>query len=540
MNTSTIAILLAAAVSAAPADSPDTVVVCPAEFRAALEPWAAYRRLQGHRLSFVGAEQSAWEIRDAIRRHAESGNLKFVVLVGDASPLATPAERANRVTIPAHRVQAKINIRWGSEPEIATDNWYADLDDDLIPDLAIGRITADSADELSLIVRKILRYESAASAGDWRRRINFVAGVGGFGGLVDSMLEMATKRFLTEGIPAAYETSMTYASWRSPFCPDPRQFRDAALARHNEGCLFWVYIGHGQKTYLDQVHTPLGRHPILDTDDMPKLNAADGSPIAIFLACYTGAYDLPRDCLAEEMLRADGGPVAILCGSRVTMPYAMAVMADGLIREQFSGDCATIGEVFLRAKQNLARSSKDAAADAGTNRKLLDMLAAAFSPNADELDEERREHLSLFNLLGDPLLRVEQPGEVKLRLTGTIDAGEVLRIDGDCDLKGECLVDLVCRRDRTKHDFAPRSTFIPTSAALAAYNQVYQASNDRRWATHRTRLTGGSFRFELPIPEEARGPCHVRLYVHDDRDYALGAADVFIRRPLQAAGPEAR
>ncbi len=176
-----------------------------------------------------------------------------------------------------------------------------------------------------------MRYETENLNGSWRQRVNFVAGIGGFGRLLDPIVEMATKKFLTDGIPPEYHTSMTYGNWRSPFCPNPYQFHQEAVNRFNEGCLFWVYIGHGYPYQLDRVRVPGQTHHIFNVTDTPKLENQNGLPIAIFLACYTGAYDQPYDCLAEEMLRAPGGPVAVLAGSRVTMPYAMAVMGSELM-----------------------------------------------------------------------------------------------------------------------------------------------------------------------------------------------------------------
>ena len=55
-------------------------------------------------------------------------------------------------------------------PEIATDNWYADLDDDGVPDLAIGRLPADSPQDLAVMVAKILAYESVQVPGPWCQR----------------------------------------------------------------------------------------------------------------------------------------------------------------------------------------------------------------------------------------------------------------------------------------------------------------------------------------------------------------------------------
>ena len=70
------------------------------------------------------------------------------MLIGDAPTAGTgSASQAN--TVATQQVAARVNIHWGSEPLIATDNGYADLDGDGIPDTSVGRIPVDSSDELA-------------------------------------------------------------------------------------------------------------------------------------------------------------------------------------------------------------------------------------------------------------------------------------------------------------------------------------------------------------------------------------------------------
>lgn len=532
-------LLLCLAADAQPAD---TVVVCPQEFVAALDPLLAYRHAQGHRFLYVPNTWSEDEIRAAIRRTAKNGKLKAVLLVGDADPAAAddPAIRAR--CVPAHRVPAKINVKYGSEPEIATDNWYADLDDDELPDLTIGRIPADSPKELAGIVAKILAYETKTDFGPWRQRVNLVAGVGGFGPVVDSVVEMSTKKLLTEGIPSGYTTNMTFGNWRSPFCPDPRRFHEMALARHNEGCLFWVYIGHGHPTGLDQVEVPGGRFHIMNCDDCGKLNGENGSPIAIMLACYTAAYDRPKDCLAEEMLRSPGGPVAVLGGSRVTMPYAMAVMGAEMLDEYFTQEPATLGEVVLHAKRRMVAPVNEKEALKHANRLILDGLAGVMSPNKDQLAEERHEHLHLFNLLGDPNLKLIYPQNLKLEIAGEALAGATLRVKTSSRFSGRALVEFLSRRDSFKTDLGLRERFDPSNAGLASYQGTYEQANDRIWAQKVVDLPASSdgspllLDTDLIIPAEARGAGHVRVFVQGEHSCALGVENVFLRakRPVVA------
>lgn len=520
-----VALILCSVLAAAPV--PDTVVVGSEAQLAALQPWIAHRRAQGHQLAFVTRRESPEQIRAAIRQIASRGKLRNILLVGDAHPNPSADH-----SVPTYHAESTVTVRWGSEPQLATDNWYADLDDDQLPDVAIGRLTADLPHEVAVMADKILDYERAARRGASQRRLNFVAGVGGFGALADSILENTTRKFLTDGIPAEYQVSMTYGSWRSPFCPDPREFHDTTLDRFNEGCLFWVYIGHGHRTFLDRVRVPGGAFPIFDTDDVDELLPQTMPPIAVFLACYTGAFDGPRDCLAEEMLKAKAGPVAVLAGSRVTMPYAMAVMGNELLGEYFQNRPATLGELVLQAKRRMAASMEAEEGEGGFNRRLLDALAATISPSKDLLDDERREHVLLFNLLGDPMLRLRHGESIRLETSREITAGDTLQVVCESSIVGSGKMELVCRRDRWKQTPPRRSRFEATDMALDAYSDSYAAANDRRWLTSSVDLNAGSTTIHLAVPRDAHGPCHVRVFLESDEQHALGSSSVFVRRPV--------
>lgn len=508
----------------------DTVVVCPEVFGEALEPWIQHREKQGHQFAFVSNEQTPEAIRSDIREVAKSGGLRTIVLVGDADPRATADSRVAAVTTPTYQTAAKVNVLWGSEPTIATDTTYADLDDDLLPDVAIGRLSVDTPHQLTAIINKIIAYETQRPPGVWRRRVNFVAGVGGFGAVADNVIETATKKVLTEGIPAAYETSMTYGSWRSPFCPDPRHFHQATVDRLNEGSLFWVYIGHGQRRFLDRVRTPAGYYHILDTDDVDKIHCTNGCPIAIFLACYTGSFDELSDCLGEEMVRAADGPVAALCGSRVTMPYAMAVMGNELMDQYFVKRRKTLGELVMYTKRQMVRELQADEQAAKSTRHLLDSIAAVISPAPEMLDEERREHVLMFNLLGDPLLRLDHPHEIALTTVNEAAAGSELRVSGTTSIDGQCTIELICRRDRLKNRFVARPFFDPRDEALSDYTTVYAQSNDRQWTNNSFECSAGDFDSVLKIPAHAVGPCYVRVFVENMHGFGLGATELYVRQ----------
>ena len=516
---------------ALPQAAPDTVVVCPAPFRQALAPWLAHRTAQGHRIEVLPGESTAGDTRARIRDLARQGDLKFVVLVGDAEPAMRfdPATRAR--CVPVFWSTAEVVTLWDSPPHIGTDNWYADLDDDRVPELAVGRLTADTPAELERIVQKILAYENSRDFTAWRRRLNFVAGTGGFSRMADAVIESAAKLLIAHQVPPDCRVSMTYASWQSPYCPSPRAFRQTTIGRLNEGCWFWVYLGHGYHLGLDWVHAPDGDFPILDLPDVARLDCSHAAPIAVLLSCYAGAFDAWEDCLAEQMLRTPGAPVAVLAGSRVTMPYAMTVLGTGLMDAVFNNRSATLGEAVLYAKRRAMRPSSEA----GPDRAVLDLLSLAVSPAPTKLATERAEHVEMFNLIGDPLLRLRHPRRVELELPPTAEPGQTLHVRGTSPVDGRATVELVRPRGRSDATLPPRSDYPDSPQAAAEFQKTYDRANDRRLAQAETTVTAGRLDVELTVPDDAVGPYHVRVFIEAPNDFAQAAAQITITKPQPVA-----
>jgi hypothetical protein len=504
----------------------DVALVCPEPFRDAMAPWIAHRSAQGYRVLTVSSADSPKAIRDRILSLHEKDGLAAVVLVGDAEPGCRRDAALRARCVPTFYERAEVNVLWGSEPHLSTDNPYADVDGDGLPDVPLGRLAADSPVELREIVRKTLAHERSTDFGIWRRRLNVIAGVGGFGPLADLVLESTARYLLTSNVPPQYDVTMTYASWRSPYCPDPRLFHRTTVERLTEGCWIWVYLGHGFHLGLDRVRVPQADYHILHRSDVPRLRCRHTPPVALFLACYTGAFDATEDCLAEEMLRAPGGPVAILAGSRVTMPYGMAVLGTQLTEACFESRTPTLGAAVLRAKRRLGR---EATGDDAV-RKMLDGVAAALSPNAEKLAEERLEHVKLFNLFGDPLLRMRLPRPLEVRAPPAVQPGGDVELAAESPIGGRLTAELVLRRDRVRPGVVGRQKYPESSGALAELQEVYRAANDRRIATAERLVGAGPFRVSLKVPEEARGQCLVRVFVEGDEGFAAGASPVQIER----------
>ena len=147
--------------------------------------------------------------------------------------------------------------------------------------------------------------------------------------------------------------------------------------------------------------------------------------------------DEKKDCMAEEFVSLPSGPVAAIAGSDVTTPYPMSLIALGLVQGYFDERSATLGELFLHAKQAMMKETTD------PRRKAIDLLANLWGGPKEGLAAERLDHLNRFNLFGDPLLhvtgkRIEElnltisekvcPGQTRINKRSRV--GETVRISG--------------------------------------------------------------------------------------------------------------
>jgi hypothetical protein len=91
----------------------------------------------------------------------------------------------------------------------------------------------------------------------------------------------------------------------------------------------------------------------------------------------------------------------VIAASRVTMPYGNTVIGYELLRACFQDRSAALGEILRLAQQRtLAPTANDQL------RSSLDAIAAGLSPAPVDLLTERREHVLMYHLIGDPLTRL--------------------------------------------------------------------------------------------------------------------------------------
>lgn len=490
-------------------DKPSHVaVVCPVKFHAALKPWISYRQEQGYTVYLLTPEYppSVESVIRNIRDIHQRAPLSAVLLVGPAvysstdslaissATSETESLQAAAVIVPTGSVPTCVIQHFGPETDIATDNVFADMDDDGVPDVPVGRIPVHSPADLTTVISKIIQYETepfllptwkpsdvvpVPTSGrytepDWRTRISFITGEGGFSPVIDFTLESATRILLSKMIPNSFGLFLLQASWQSPYCPAPPEFSEAAVESVQRGGLFWVYIGHGSRQRLRSLDTPIRKYSTLAGHDTSRLSPdfAVGRTIMVLLACYTGAFDMElsdspsspssstsskssssssQGCFAAEWLQHPSGPIAVLASTRTTMPYGMTQLGIGMMETVFSTFSSTpdsanspqgyeepllLGTVFLESKrQAIAEfqpkiSRSDVDSEPESLRKMFRGVASLLDPTADRLELQCRDHLAMFHLFGDPLLRIQAPRPITLESPSNCRLGETIRLSG--------------------------------------------------------------------------------------------------------------
>ncbi len=483
------------------AKAADVVAVCPSEFEAALAPWLDHRRNDGLSITVIDSQPDARSLRESIQV-AAGEDTRFVVLIGDAPVMGQRCISTRQ--IPIHYRPTTVSAKYGSTPTLSSDLTYGDFDNDTIPDAAVGRLSVDTPEELSRLIDRIIAHESCRDFGAWRSRVNLIGGVGGFGPMIDSTIETAARTIVTGVLPGETQVTIAHASPGHRFFPK-QQFTDAVIDRYQQGARFWVYAGHGQITELDRVPARQGI-PILDCNSVHRLDRPLGaSPIAFVLACYSGAVDAPDDSIAEEMIRCDGGPIAVLAGSRVTMPYGNTSAAVGMINAIYKQKLPRLGDAWLSTLSDMHREKSE---DQSGTRVMIDGLATMFSPKGTALVDERREHMALYNLIGDPTLRLHHPQQISITVPSGHEIGETIEITTISSLAGDITVSLD-RPIGAEIDGDPNLTTIAELKTQAISNQSQ------------------SHRFK--IPRDVTGPIVVRALISGDTTWAAGAARTIVR-----------
>ena len=333
----------------------DDIIIAPASFLPALDPLVKHRTAQGLTVRTVAVEQVYDAFSDGVPNpHAlrdfmtYARNMwaapapRFVLLVGKASyDYRDNLKGQNKNLVPTFLVQTP------HRGEAASDDWFvASSADDPHPTMAIGRIPAETPAQVATAVGKIIAYESASGASDWRKRAVFVADAGKDQAVFESMLES-----LAGDLPESLQPVEVLLSAHQG---DVKAARAEIVREWNRGALMLAYIGHGS---IDT----WAPGPLFGAEHVSALQNQERLPLLLTPTCLDGFFYHPeRDSLAEQLLfKPGGGIIAGIVPTGLSVPPPQEALMRSLFGELFKAPAPTLGEALLRAKRALPTDSPE-------------------------------------------------------------------------------------------------------------------------------------------------------------------------------------
>ncbi len=280
---------------------------------------------------FNFGSKSPWAVKDFLDRAYQywTPQPRYLILVGDTS-----YDPRNYLgygefdLMPTKLVDTE-------KLKTASDDWFVDFDNDELPEMAVGRLPAASAEEATDVVAKIINYEGYAGL---MNEVLLVSDINDF-----HNFEQANSK-VKELIPGNLSVNEIFRG-RSVTA------KNDLIDLLNQGQLLVNYFGHGS--------TQIWNGNLLTYADVWNLTNAPNLPFFISTTCLNGFFQDPHsESLAEGLLKAPlGGAVAVWTSSGLTDPAEQVPLNNELITLLFNGEGLTIGEAVMRAKQ--AASDRD-------------------------------------------------------------------------------------------------------------------------------------------------------------------------------------
>ena len=116
-----------------------------------------------------------------------------------------------------------------------------DDQEDILPEMLIGRLPVNSVGELNTVISKIINYETNPPPGNWRKTITTAADDIDYPGQRINNFPQDAVDIDNDFVPGGYIVSKINYQAGS----DPNLTKSAIRDKWNSGTAMMVYIGHG-------------------------------------------------------------------------------------------------------------------------------------------------------------------------------------------------------------------------------------------------------------------------------------------------------
>jgi uncharacterized repeat protein (TIGR01451 family) len=207
----------------------------------------------------------------------------------------------------------------------ASDDWFADFDDDGVPSIAIGRIAVRTLADANGVIAKLTATRTTNST------VTMVSDYASGG-----MSFEQGSAHVAQQLPS----SLTTAHIKAASTPNAA---NAILGAFNNGSMIVNYTGHGSVEIWSN---------LFSSYSATSLTNGTKLPFVVAMNCLNGYFhDLYTDSLGEALLRnPNGGAVSVWASSALTAPHLQTQMNAELYRHLFT---MPVGDAIIKAKQSV-------------------------------------------------------------------------------------------------------------------------------------------------------------------------------------------
>ncbi|HZW39744.1 MAG TPA: type IX secretion system sortase PorU [Ignavibacteriaceae bacterium] len=226
----------------------------------------------------------------------------------------------------------------------STDDYFARVNgNDLMIDLALGRLNVQTPSDGEAVVNKIIQYENSAGRGTWKNLITLVADDGyTSSGYEGALHTMPSETIATTYIPKQYDIKKIYMAAYAPQVTGsgrrkPQVTKDL-ISTLNEGTLIMNYYGHGNPSVWTHEY-------VLEKNSFIPQLTNEKYPFLLAGTCDFGYFDDPTDQSGAEMfvLKRDGGMIAVFTATRLSYAQSNAILIENIFNSLLNQPKDSIG-----------------------------------------------------------------------------------------------------------------------------------------------------------------------------------------------------
>ena len=262
------------------------IVITPENYISALQPWINWKIQKGFDVNVVTTAQAGGNY-NAIQSYVQNlyntgvsqgATPTFLVLVGDTGQI--PGKTS------------------GTATQKVTDLYYGSVDNDYFPDMFYSRMSAESTNEVTAIVNKILQYEQYTMPDpSYLNNVTLIAGWDGY------WTNYVGKPTIQYAMQYYYNTAHGFTNVYN-WLGQPYTNCYASLS---SGTGFVNYTAHGSETSWSD--------PQLTKSQVNALTNTNKYFLAMGNCCLTGNFGYNQPCFGEAMLRGENKAAYSYIGS---------------------------------------------------------------------------------------------------------------------------------------------------------------------------------------------------------------------------------